>query len=113
MIRGFYNSSDADMSEERRINRRGKFERIERKNAGPYFSIAAFHMVDGVWETFFRYLDVFDRLANFGAMTDLENAHVWKATFAHRPSIINSPPEGYPEQLKRSLLNSKYIILQL
>lgn len=106
-IGGFYKAPDAATFEEKRAALRGKFERIEREIAGPFFAGDAFHMIDGVWGTIFRYFDVFDRIANFGAMTGLDNVRAWRIALAQRPSIINAPPDGYPERLERFLVNRK------
>lgn len=106
-IGGFYGAPDAVRFEEKRAALRGKFERIEREIAGPFFAGDAFHMIDGVWGTIFRYFDVFDRIANFGAMTGLDTVHAWRMALARRPSIINAPPEGYPERLEQFLGDRK------
>jgi glutathione S-transferase len=106
-IGGFYNASDAATFEEKRTALRRKFEQIEREIAGPFFAGEAFHMIDGVWGTIFRYFDVFDRITDFRAMTDLDNVHAWRMTLAQRSSIVNAPPEGYPERLEYFLRNRK------
>ena len=106
-IGGFYNASDAATFEEKRTVLRRKFEQIEREIAGPFFAGEAFHVIDGVWGTIFRYFDVFDRITDFGAMTDLDNVQAWRMTLAQRPSIVNAAPEGYPERLEHFLLRNR------
>ncbi len=106
-IGGFYNAPEAATFEEKRLALRGKFERIEMEIAGRYFAGETFHMIDGVWGTIFRYFDVFDRIADFGAMTDLNRLAAWRTALAQRPSIIDAPPEGYSERLAQFLKNRK------
>jgi glutathione S-transferase len=104
-IAGFYNATDATTFEAKRTALCGKFKRIEREIVGPYFAGASFHMIDGVWGTIFRYFNVFDRLADFGVLTGLAKVGTWRTVLAQRPSILNAPPDGYPERLEQFLRN--------
>lgn len=102
-IGGFYNAKDADSFEQKRLALRQKFERIEKEISGEYFVGDTFHMVDGVWATIFRYFDVFDKIGDFGILTDLEAVQLWRTTTSKRPSVIMTPPEGYSERLEQFL----------
>lgn len=106
-IGAFYNAKDSVVFQEKRLALWGKFKRIEQEIAGPFFDGETFHMIDGVWGTIFRYLDVFDRIADFGMMTDLKKAKAWRDTVSSRSSVVNAPPEGYPERLEQFLRNRK------
>lgn len=106
-IGAFYNAKDTVAFEEKRSALRDKFARIEQEIAGPYFEGETFHMIDGVWGTIFRYLDVVDRIADFGLMADLRNTTVWRDTVSVRPCVAKAPPEGYPERLQHFLRNRK------
>lgn len=98
-IGAFYSARDANTFAEKRSALAGKFERIEPEIAGPFFTGRDFHMIDGVWGTVFRYFDVFDRIADFGIMGDLDRVRTWRAALAQRSSIAKAPPDGYPERL--------------
>jgi len=50
-IGALYNAKDAANFEDKRVALHGKFARIEREVAGPYFSGDDFHLIDGVWGT--------------------------------------------------------------
>lgn len=102
-IGGFYKAGDEDSFEEKRLALRQKFVRIESQITGPFFAGERFHMIDGVWGTIFRYLDTFDRIADFGLLDDLPKTGVWRNAVQARPSVIAAPPEGYPERLLRFL----------
>ena len=103
-IGAFYSAPDAIAFEARRRALRGRFERIEPLIAGRFFDGERFHMIDGVWGTVFRYLDSFDRIADFGLLTELPRVAVWRKAVAKRPSVAAAPPEGYPHRLDRFLL---------
>ena len=106
-IGAFYSAGDPATFEEKRLALRGKFERIEREVAKPFFGGERFHMIDGVWGTIFRYLDVFDRIADFGVMTDMKNTNAWRAAVSARPSVAKAPPDGYTERLEQFLHDRK------
>ena len=102
-VGAFYSARDAHTFEEKRSALAGKFERIEPEIAGPLFAGESFHMIDGVWGTVFRYFDVFDRIADFRIMSELDRVRTWRAALAQRHSIAKAPPDGYPERLQQFL----------
>ncbi len=112
-IGGFYNAPDADTFGDKRIALRQKFERIEREIAGPFFGGERFRMIDGVWGTVFRYLDVFDEVADFGLLGDLEKVPEWRRAVSAHPSVADAPPGGYADRLALFLRNRKSHISSL
>jgi len=102
-IGGFYSAPEANIFEDKRVALRAKFERIEDEISGPFFSGEEFHMIDGVWGTVFRYIDVFDRIEDFGLLTDLEKSTEWRHEISERPSVIDAPPQGYANRLMQFL----------
>lgn len=102
-IGAFYNARTADAFETARTALRGKFARIDREIAGPYFAGDQFHMIDGVWGTVFRYLDVFDGIADFGLLDGLAHTRAWRETVAGRASVMDAPPQGYADRLAEFL----------
>lgn len=103
-IAGFYNAADGESFEQKRRDLRGKFERVEREIAGPFFAGDEFHIIDGVWGTIFRYFDVFDGIGDFGVLNGLPRVGAWRRAIAERPSVIAAAPEDYPERLRAFLL---------
>ncbi len=106
-IGGFYSAPDGAAFETRRAALRGRFERIEPEIAGRYFAGESFHMIDGVWGTVFRYIDVFDRIGDFGLLQDLPATDIWRGTLAQRHSIVHASPEGYQDRLMQFLINRR------
>ncbi len=105
VISGLYGAGDASSFENRRMALCQQFHRIDGEISGPYFDGDRFSMIDGVWGTIFRYFDVFDEIGDFANMTGLNHVPAWRKTVSQRPSVINAPPAGYPERLKRFLRN--------
>lgn len=98
----FYRANAADF-EAARAALADRFTRIAGEVSGPFFSGTEFRMIDGVWGTIFRYLDVFDRIGDF-RLHDANGAVAeWRSAVTARPSVINAVPDGYPERLRQFL----------
>ncbi len=67
-------------------------------------------MIDGVWGTIFRYVDVFDRIAAFGLLENQPKLNAWREAVAKRPSFAHAPPEGYSERLEQFLRDRRSYI---
>lgn len=102
-IGALYNAKTAENFEEKRLALRDKFSRMEGEIEGPYFAGETFHMIDGVWGTIFRYLDVFDQIGDFGLTRDLPKTNAWRERVSNRPSVAQAAPEGYPSRLLQFL----------
>ena len=98
-IGGFYAAPDASSFEAKRQALHQKLARIAPEVSGPFFAGEGFHMIDGVWGTVFRYLDVFDQIGDFGLMQGLPGLAAWRDAVMDRASIRTAPPEGYPDRL--------------
>jgi glutathione S-transferase len=48
----------------------------------------------------FRYFDAFDRIGDFGILTDLPKTTAWRAALAVRPSIAGAVSSDYPALLR-------------
>jgi len=112
-IGGFYNAPDAPSFEIKRSALRDKFSRIDQEITGPFFDGETFHMIDGVWGTVFRYVDVFDQIKDFGLLADMKKSAIWREAISNRASVITAPPEGYSERLMQFLINRKSHISKL
>lgn len=99
-IAGLYTTKDAIGFETQRRRLAERFARLEeRLVAGPWFDGAAFSHVDAVFGPVFRYLDAFDRIADFGIAAALPKVARWRAALAARPSVREAVARDYPEKL--------------
>jgi glutathione S-transferase len=78
---------------------REKFMRVESRLRTPWFDGARFSLVDAVFGPVFRYCDAFDRIGDFGILTDLPKVAAWRAALAARPSTQAAVPPDYPALL--------------
>ena len=68
-------------------------------HAPPYFDGERFGIVDAVFAPVFRYLDVFERIGDFGLLAGLTKVQAWRAALALRPSVRAAASPCYPELL--------------
>ncbi len=100
-IAGFYNAPDAEALTVKSNDLRKKFARLEAElGAGPFFAGTRFSLVDAVFGPVFRYFDTFDRIANFGILTDLPKVAQWRRLLTDRPSVANAVTIAYSELLE-------------
>jgi glutathione S-transferase len=78
---------------------REKFMRVESRLRTPWFDGARFSLVDAVFGPVFRYCDAFDRIGDFGILTDLPKVAAWRAALAARSSTQAAVPPDYPALL--------------
>jgi glutathione S-transferase len=75
---------------------REKFTRLETQlSNGPYFSGEKFAIVDAVFAPIFRYFDVFDKISDFGILSDLPNINAWRNALGQRPSVVGAVSGDY------------------
>lgn len=80
------------------------FDRLEAELAdternGPWFAGERFSLVDAVHGPVFRYLDVFDRIGDFGILDGKPFVRAWRQALRERPSIRNAVAPDYPQRL--------------
>lgn len=103
-IAGFYAATSADAFEARRGEIERKLARVEDRLVGtPWFDGATFALVDAVYAPIFRYLDLFERIQDFGFASGKPKTARWRAALADRPSVRAAVPADYPERLKAFL----------
>ena len=103
-IAGLYAAPDEAVFDAKRAALRDKFTRLEtRLRQGPWFAGERFSLVDTVFGPVFRYFDAFDRIGDFGILTDLPNVARWRAALAERPSVRAAVSADYPELLWKFL----------
>lgn len=105
VIGRLYSAPTKSAFEEKRNKLAHNFGRIEAEIKGRFFDGEGFQMIDGVWGTVFRYLDVFDQIKDFGLLDELEMTQNWRQTVCERSSVINATPDGYADRLEVFLKN--------
>ncbi|WP_167392183.1 glutathione S-transferase family protein [Mesorhizobium sophorae] len=80
------------------------FDRLEAELAdternGPWFAGEHFSLVDAVHGPVFRYLDVFDRIGDFGILDGKPFVRAWRQALSERPSIRHAVAPDYPQRL--------------
>lgn len=96
----FYNAPDAAALQRAADDIHRRFRQVEAVlHAPPYFDGERFCIVDAVFAPVFRYLDVFERIGEFGLLDGLPNVQAWRAALALRPSVQAAVSPRYPELL--------------
>ena len=99
-IWGFYTAVDEATLQAKAEALTAKFARLEqRPGDGPYFDGARFSLVDAVFAPVFRYFDAFDRIGDFGILTDKPRIGAWRQALAQRPSVARAVSQDFPERL--------------
>lgn len=99
-IWAFYTAPGAESFEERRERLRGRFAWLEgRTAAAPWFDGENFSLVDAVYGPVFRYFDVFDKIADFGILSDKPKLARWRNALAARPSVRGAVAPDYEQRL--------------
>jgi len=103
-IAAFYAARDDAGFERARAAMAAKLARLEaRLCSGPYFTGAAFSLVDAAFAPVFRYLDAFNRIAEFGLLDGKPRNAGWRAALAGRASVRAAVGADYPQALWRFL----------
>jgi glutathione S-transferase len=104
-IWGFYAAPDATAFEAKARMLSTKFSQLEgRLGAGPYFDGAQFSLVDAVFGPVFRYFDVFEKIGEFGVLSNKPRVTAWRTALASRPSVKAAVGEDYETRLWAFLL---------
>jgi len=104
-ISGFYNAPDEVTFQLKTNGIAEKLTQIEhRLDATPFFAGVKFSLVDAVYGPVFRYLDVFDQIADFGLLTDRPKTKAWRTRLTARPSVRQAVGGDYNDQLWNFLL---------
>jgi glutathione S-transferase len=105
-IWGFYVAPDARAFEEKAQLLARKFGQIESHfdPNGPYFDGPRFSLIDAVFGPIFRYFDVFDRIGDFGVLSDKPRILAWRRALATRLSVRTAVSPDYAARLWTFLL---------
>lgn len=105
-IWGLYVAPDARAFEEKARVLGTKFSQLEGRldPIGPYFDGLRFSLVDAVSGPMFRYFDAFDKIGDFGVLSDKPRILAWRETLAARASVKMAVNEDYAQKLWAFLL---------
>jgi glutathione S-transferase len=99
-IAGFYAAGDATTFAQRTKALTDKCARLEaRLGAGPYFDGERFMLVDVVFGPVFRYFDAFDRIADFGILSNKPKMAAYRSALSARPSVRAAVAADYNSRL--------------
>jgi glutathione S-transferase len=88
-----------------------KFERVEAQlGEGPFFSGAAFSLVDAVFAPVFRYFDVLDEIADLGVFSQTPKVRAWRKALAARASVREVVAPDYADRLRAFLLKHNGVV---
>lgn len=103
-VAGFYAAKDEGAFELKRAVLQQRLSWLERHlGEGPFFSGETFALVDAAYAPVFRYFDAFERIGDFGFLTDTPKLRAYRAALADRPSVREAVAADYPERLMRFL----------
>jgi glutathione S-transferase len=99
-IAGLYAAPEKEAFASKAAKLSEKFGQLEsRIGDGPYFDAAAFSLVDAAFGPVFRYFDVFERIGDFGILTEKPKAAAWREALSRRPSIRTAVDDDYEMRL--------------
>lgn len=88
-----------------------RFEIIEEElQHDKYFNGADFAMIDAVYAPIFRYQQQIATYKDYEIFEDAPNAKKWGELLLQRPSVINSIPESYDEDISNYFKNLDSIL---
>ncbi|TGQ64498.1 MAG: glutathione S-transferase family protein [Mesorhizobium sp.] len=100
----FLNAKDHPTAHAKQAAFRDRLQRLEAVlAAGPYFSGAAFGMVDAVFAPLFRYFDLLDPAVSQPIFENLPRVSAWRASLAARQSVVAAVAENYAERFRQHL----------
>ena len=98
---GFSSAKDEAAYQEALDTIKDKLKRVEEQVKGPFFAGDQFHLVDGVWGTVFRYIDVFEEITGIDFFDGSTKLRTWRDAVMSRESVIKAAPADYSAQLKK------------
>jgi len=99
-IGGLYSAADKNAFDVVSKKLTEKFMRLESQlTMEPFFSGSGFSLVDVAFGSVFRYFDVFDRIGDFGILSNKPKIAAWRKALADRNSIQNAVTDDYETRL--------------
>jgi glutathione S-transferase len=99
-IAGFYGAADETAFTLKTRSLIDKFAMLEnRVGAVPYFDGLSFSLVDAVFGPVFRYFDTFDKIGDFGILSNTPKVAAWRGALRKRPSVRTAVSPTYDQLL--------------
>ena len=99
-IGGLYSAADKNAFDVVSKKLTEKFMRLESQlTMEPFFSGSGFSLVDVAFGPVFRYFGVFDRIGDFGILSNKPKIAAWRKALADRHSIQNAVTDDYETRL--------------
>jgi glutathione S-transferase len=96
----FFNTDDPKKFNHLKSTLIDHFEVLEDEiSTGDYFNGADFSMIDAVYAPIFRFHQQIASFKDFGIFEDAENVKAWGDRLLKRPSVIQSVPKSYDEEI--------------
>lgn len=100
----FLNATDSGTAEMKQAALRGRLWQLEAiLTAEPYFSGAAFGMVDAVFAPLFRYVDLLAPAVTQPIFDGLPRVNAWRTALATRQSVMSAVAPDYAERFRQHL----------
>ncbi|AIA71705.1 glutathione S-transferase family protein [Pectobacterium atrosepticum] len=107
----FLNAKELAVANDKKAAFRDKLQRLESTlEQGPYFSGSAFSMVDAMFAPVFRYFDLLSPDVSQPIFDNLPRVSAWRASLAHRPSVIAAVRDDYVDRFKQHLVKQQAIL---
>lgn len=107
----FLNAKESVVADDKKAAFREKLQRLESNlDQGPYFSGAAFSMVDAVFAPVFRYFDLLSPVVSQPIFDNLTRVSAWRDSLEKRPSVISAVSEDYADRFRQHLIQHQAIL---
>ena len=113
VISQLYRANDLEAFEVSKQELYKKLTQIESEVKAPFFAGGAFHLIDGVYGTIFRYLDVLRDAVDLNFIEEGSTLAQWRDNVMHRESVINAVPENYAFLLKEFIKKQNSYLARL
>ncbi|CAI0736540.1 Stringent starvation protein A homolog [Serratia quinivorans] len=107
----FLNAKGSAVADDKKAAFREKLQRLENNlEQGPYFSGAAFSMVDAVFAPVFRYFSLLIPIVSQPIFDNLPRVSAWRDSLEQRPSVISAVSEDYADRFRQRLIQQQAIL---
>ena len=107
----FLNAKGSAVADDKKAAFREKLQRLENNlEQGPYFSGAAFSMVDAVFAPVFRYFSLLIPIVSQPIFDNLPRVSAWRDSLEQRSSVISAVSEDYADRFRQRLIQQQAIL---
>lgn len=104
----FLNAKESAVADDKKAAFREKLQRLENNlEQGPYFSGAAFSMVDAVFAPVFRYFSLLIPIVSQPIFDNLPRVLAWRDSLEQRQSVISAVSEDYADRFRQHLIQQQ------